>query len=187
LRRVAEEVEAEIRQVEKELAEARRIGARKRAEELAAVRDVLYEDKWFRIATAVYAQIKRQFAEGAKAAEVIEAVEKRLFGLRLEVVEAPLLKIEAAVDQDGRVAVVRCRAALDLGVEAVFEGVAPGYRLEKTAQTGKTAGAAEDVNRKGGVVSAGDGRRRGEEGGWGGARVGGGGEGVLRPAGLRGR
>lgn len=49
-------------------------------------------------------------------------------------------------------AAVRCRAALDLGVEAVFEGVAPGYRLEKTAQTGKTtgAGAAEGVRRRGG-------------------------------------
>ncbi len=34
LRRVAEEVEAEIRQVEEELAEARRVGAR--AEELSA-------------------------------------------------------------------------------------------------------------------------------------------------------
>ncbi len=59
LRRVAEEVEAEIRQVEKELAEARRVGAETRAGELAAVRDILYEDKWFRITTAVYAQIKR--------------------------------------------------------------------------------------------------------------------------------
>jgi hypothetical protein len=66
-----------------------------------------------------------------------------LFGLRLEVIEAPLLKIEAAVDRDGRVAAVRCRAALDLGVETVYVGVSPGYRLEKTAQanTGKTAGA----------------------------------------------
>ncbi len=27
-------------------------------------------------------------------------------------------------------AAVGCRAALDLGVEAVFEGVAPGYKLE---------------------------------------------------------
>ncbi len=46
-------------------------------------------------------------------------------------------------------------------------GAAPGHRLEKTAQAGKTAGAdaAEDVKRRGGVVSAG-GRRRGEEGGW---------------------
>ena len=61
----------------------------------------MYEDKWFRIATAVYAQIKRQFAEDGKAAEVIEAAERRLYGLRLEVVEAPLLKIEAAVDRDG--------------------------------------------------------------------------------------
>jgi len=39
------------------------------------------------------------------------------------------------------VTAVRCRAALDVGVEAVFEGVAPGYRLKKTAQTGKTADA----------------------------------------------
>jgi hypothetical protein len=97
-------VEAEIRQVEKELAEverrARRGGAR--VEELSAVRDILYEDKWYRIATAVYAQVKRQFAEDGKAGELIEAAERRLFGLRLEVIEAPLLKIEAAVDQDGK-------------------------------------------------------------------------------------
>jgi len=130
LRRVAEEVEAEIRQVEKELAEARRVGAKRRVEELSAIRDILYEDKWYRIATAVYAQVKRQFAEDGKAGELLEAAERRLFGLRLEVVEAPLLKIEAAVDQDGKIAAVRCRAALDVGVEAVFEGVAPGYRLE---------------------------------------------------------
>jgi hypothetical protein len=45
LRRVAEEVEAEIRQVEKELAEARRGGAKRRVEELSAIRDILYEDK----------------------------------------------------------------------------------------------------------------------------------------------
>jgi hypothetical protein len=92
------------------------------------------------------------------------------------VVEAPLLKIEAAVDRDGKIAAVRCRAALDLGVEAVFTGAAPGYRLEKTAQadTGKTAvagggeaaekaaaGAAVGVKRRGaaerGVASAGEG------------------------------
>jgi hypothetical protein len=36
-------------------------------------------------------------------------------------------------------AAVRCRAALDVGVEAVFMGTAPAYRLEKTAQAGKTA------------------------------------------------
>ncbi len=147
LRRVAEEVETEIRQVERELAEverrARRGGAEARTRELSAVRDILYEDKWFKIATAVYAQIKRQFAEEAKAGEIIETAERRLFGLRLEVVEAPLLKIEAAVDQDGRVAAVRCRATLDLGVEAVYVGTAPGYKLKKSAQadTGKTAGA----------------------------------------------
>jgi hypothetical protein len=66
-----------------------------------------------------------------------------LFGLGLEVVEAPLLKIEAAVDQEGKVAAVRCRAALDLGVEAVFEDAAPGYRLKEAAGVGavKRAGA----------------------------------------------
>jgi hypothetical protein len=162
LRRVAEEVEAEIRQVEKELAEARRVGAKRRVEELTAVRDILYEDKWYRIATAVYAQVKRQFAEDGKAGELLEAAERRLFGLKLEVVEAPLLKIEAAVDQDGKIAAVRCRAALDLGVEAVFEGVAPGYRLEEAAQAGKTAdaGVAEDVkHRDGGREEAGVERR----------------------------
>ena len=164
LRRVAEEVEAEIRQVEKELAEARRVGAR--AEELSAIRDILYEDKWFRVATAVYAQIKKLFAEDGKAGELLEAAERRLYGLRLEVIEAPLLKIEVAVDQGGKVAAVRCRAALDEGVEAVFEGVAPGYRLEKTAQTSKTADAAEDVKRRDNIVSTSDGRRGREEEGW---------------------
>jgi hypothetical protein len=50
------------------------------------------------------------------------------------------------------VAAVRCRAALDVGVEAVYVGAAPGHRLEKTAQASKTAGtgAAEDVKRRGG-------------------------------------
>jgi hypothetical protein len=131
----------------RELAEARRVGAR--AEELSAIRDILYEDKWFRIATAVYVHLKKLFAEDGKAGELLEAAERRLYGLRLEVVEAPLLKIEAAVDQDGRVAAVRCRAALDLGVEAVFEGTAPGYKLEEAAG----AEAALD-------------KRRGEEEGW---------------------
>ncbi len=183
LRRVAEEVEAEIRQVEKELAEARRVGAR--AEELSAIRDILYEDKWFRIATAVYAQLKRQFAEDAKAGEIIEAARSRLFGLRLEVVEAPLLKIEAAVDQEGKVIAVRCRAALDVGVETVFEDVSPGYRLEETAgaetaeKTATGAEAALDERR--------DGRRRREEKRRVGASFGGGEEGVLRPAGVRRR
>jgi hypothetical protein len=115
--------------VEEELAEARRAGG-------GAVCGWRHpdEDKWFMIAAAVFTQIKRQFAEGAEAGELIEAAERRLFGLRLEVVEAPLLKIEAAVEQDGRVAAVRCRAALDLGIEAVFTGEAPGYKLKKTAQ-----------------------------------------------------
>jgi hypothetical protein len=73
LRRVAEEVEAEIKQVEKELAEARRVGAKRRAEELSAIRDILYEDKWYRVATAVFTQLKKEFAEDAKASEIIEA------------------------------------------------------------------------------------------------------------------
>ena len=94
MRRVAEEVEAEIRQVEKELAEverrARRGGTEARTRELSAIRDILYEDKWYRIATAVYAQVKRQFAEGGKAGELLEAAERRLYGLRLEVLETPL-------------------------------------------------------------------------------------------------
>jgi hypothetical protein len=159
LRRVAEEVETEIRQIE-ELAVARRRGGRRSWRRI----DILYEDRWFRVATAVYARLKRQFAEDAEAGEVIEVAKSRLFGLRLEVVEAPLLKIEAAVDREGKIAAVRCRAALDLGVEAVFEGTAPGYRLEKTAQadTSKTAGAdaAEDVKRRdGGREEAGVERR----------------------------
>jgi hypothetical protein len=172
LRRVAEEVEAEIRQVEKELAEverrARRVGAKRRAGELAAVRDNLYEDKWFRVATAVYVHLKRQFAEDGKAAEVIEAARNRLFGLRLEVVEAPLLKIEAAVDQEGKIAAVRCRAALDLGIEATFTGVASGYRLEETARTSKTAGAGTETTEKiaTGAEAAVGAVRRGEDGGW---------------------
>jgi hypothetical protein len=128
----------------RELAEARRVGAKRRAEELSAIRDILYEDKWFRIATAVYVHLKKLFTEDGKAGELLEAAERRLFGLKLEVVEAPLLKIEAAVDQDGRVAAVRCRAALDVGVKTVFEGVAPGYKLEKTAGAGaETATGAE--------------------------------------------
>ena len=168
MRRVAEEVEAEIRQVEKELAEARRVGAKRRAEELAAVRDILYEDKWFRIATAVYVHLKKLFTEDGKAAEVIEAAERRLSSLRLKVVEVPLLKIEAAVDQGGRVVAVRCRAALDVSVEAIFTGVAPGYRLEEAAQADKTAGAGGGeaaAGAAGGVERRGDRRRGGGEGG----------------------
>ncbi len=156
LRRVAEEVEAEIRRVEKELAEAMRVGAR--AEELSAIRDILYEDKWFRVATPVFTQLKKEFAEDGKAAEVIEAAKKRLSGLRLEVIEAPLLKIEAAVDQDGRVTAVRCRTALDVGVEVVFEGMSPGYRLEKTAGAEAAEKTATDAE------AALDERRREEEG-----------------------
>jgi hypothetical protein len=165
LRRVAEEVEAEIKQVEKELTVARRVGAETQAGELAAVRDTLYEDKWFRIATAVYAQIKRQFAEEAKAGELLEAARSRLFGLRLEVVEVPLLKIEAAVDREGKIAAVRCRASLDIGVEAVFTGVAPGYRLEEAAS--KTAGAGGTAEKVAtGAEAVGAVHRGEEEGGW---------------------
>jgi hypothetical protein len=157
----------------RELAEARRVGAR--AEELSAIRDILYEDKWFRIATAVYVHLKKLFAEDGKAGELLEAAERRLYGLRLEVVEVPLLKIEAAVDREGKIAAVRCRAALDVGVEAVFEGVSLGYKLEKT-----TGAGAETAT---GVEAALDEHRER----LGGARVGGGEEGVLRPAGVRRR
>jgi hypothetical protein len=161
---VAEEVEAEIKQVEKELTTARRRGGRVR--ELVAVRDILYEDKWFRIATAVYAHFKRQFADDAKADGLLEAARSRLFGLRLEVVEAPLLKIEVAVDREGKMAAVRCRASLDVGVEAVYVGAAPGYRLEEAAQTSKTAGAGAEAAEKTatGAEAALDERRREEEG-----------------------
>ena len=60
-----------------------RLGASARTRELSAIRDTLYEDKWFRIATAVYAQIKRQFAEDGKAAEVIKAACISLPALRI--------------------------------------------------------------------------------------------------------
>jgi len=121
---------------------ARRGGAKRRAEELSAVRDVVYEDKWFRVATAVYAQVKRQFAEDAEAGEVVEAAERRLSGLRLEVVEAPLLKIEAAVDQD---AAVRCRAALDVGVRRSLRARprATSSKRRPTRQRMSNAEAAE--------------------------------------------
>ncbi len=75
------------------------------------------------------------------------------------------------MDQDGKIAAVRCRAALDLGLEAVYVGVAPGYKLEKTAgaeaaeKTATGAEAALDERRDAAgrsVVSDGS-RRRGEE------------------------
>jgi hypothetical protein len=112
---------------------------------------------------------RSRFAEDGKAGRsFIEAAERRLFGLRLEVIEAPLLKIETAVDRDGRVAAVRCRAALDLGVEAVFTGVASGYRLEEAAQTSKTVGAGAETTEKiaTGAEAAVGAVRRDEEGGW---------------------
>jgi hypothetical protein len=79
------------------------------------------------------------------------------YGLRLEVVEVPLLKIEAAVDREGKIAAVRCRAALDVGVEAVFEGVSLGYKLEKTAPS---AERGDGNRRRGGRC------RHEEEDGW---------------------
>jgi len=148
------------RRLGRELAEARRVGAR--VEELSAIRDILYEDKWYRIATAVFTQLKKEFAEDVKAAEVIEAAERRLFGLRLEVVEAPLLKIEAAVDREGKIAAVRCRAVLDVGVEAVFEGTAPGYKLENV-RVDKSAGAETATDAEATLDERRGSRRKGEE------------------------
>ena len=46
------------RRLGRELAEARRVGAR--VEELSAIRDNLYEDKWFRIAAVVFTQLKKK-------------------------------------------------------------------------------------------------------------------------------
>jgi hypothetical protein len=146
MRRAVEGVEAEIRAVERELAEAEREArrgkaeARRRAAELSAIRDILYEDKWFRVATAAYAHVKRHFAEDGKAGEIIKAAKRRLSGLRLEEISMPLLKIEAAVDSSGNVTAVRCRAALDLGVETLFEGTAPGFQPPRK-KTGPQAGA----------------------------------------------
>jgi hypothetical protein len=39
-----------------------------------------------------------------------------------------------------------------VGVEAVFEGAAPGYRLEKTAGTGAAVGAVRRGEEEGGLV-----------------------------------
>ena len=90
-----------------------------------------------------------------------------MFGLRLEVVEAPLLKIEAAVNRDGRVAAVMCGVSLDVCVEAVFTGAAPGYRLEKTAGASAEAAEKTATGAEATLDERRDGRRRGEEeGGW---------------------
>jgi len=72
----------------------------------------------------------------------------------LEVVEAPLLKIEAAVDREGKIAAVRCRAALDVGVETVFEGATPGYKLENV-HVDKSAGAEAALDSTGGQAVGG--------------------------------
>ena len=52
-------------------------------------------------------------------------------------------------------AAVRCRTALNVGVEAVFEGAAPGYRLEEAAgaeAAEETATGAEAVVERRGEV-----------------------------------
>ena len=79
------------------------------------------------------------------------------------------------MDQDGKIAAVRCRAAFDVGVEAVFMGAAPGYRLEEAAQadTSKTAGAGGgEAAEKAAADAAGGVKRRGAVG-----------RGVVSPAG----
>ncbi len=55
------------------------------------------------------------------------------------------------MDRDGRVAAVRCRAALDLGVEAIFEGVAPGYKLENIHVDKSAVGAVRRDEEESGV------------------------------------
>ncbi len=75
------------------------------------------------------------------------------------------------MDQEGKIAAVRCRAALDVGVEAIFEGVSPGYKLEEAAgaeaaeKTSTSAEAALDERRgaAGRSVVSDSSRRRGEE------------------------
>jgi hypothetical protein len=57
------------------------------AEELVSVRDILYEDRWFRIAAAVFTQIKRQFAEGAEAGEVIRRLRGGFSALGLKLLK----------------------------------------------------------------------------------------------------
>ncbi len=52
------------------------------------------------------------------------------------------------MNREGKIVAVRCRAALDLGVEAVFTGVASSHRLEEAAQAGKTAGAGAEAAEK---------------------------------------
>jgi hypothetical protein len=84
------------------------------------------------------------------------------------------------VDRDGRVAAVRCRAAPDLGVEAVYVGVAPGYKLENV-HVDRSAGAETATDAEATLDERRGSRRKGEEEGGGGASFGGGEEGVLRP------
>jgi len=57
-------------------------------------------------------------------------------------------------------AAVRCRAALDVGVEAVYVGAAPGYRLEKTAGAGAAVGAVCRDEEEGVVERLSEGVRR---------------------------
>jgi hypothetical protein len=98
---VAEEVEAEIRQVKKELAEVeRRLGASARRggrRSWLQLEKSCTRSKWFRIATAVYVHLKKQIRGGRKGRpSFIEVAERRLYGLRLEVVE-----VASAEDRGG--------------------------------------------------------------------------------------
>ncbi len=58
-------------------------------------------------------------------------------------------------------AAVRCRAALDVGVEVVYVGVSPGFRLEEAA--GAEAALDERRDAAGRSVVSGGGQRRSEE------------------------
>jgi hypothetical protein len=64
------------------------------------------------------------------------------------------------------VAAIRRRAALDLGVEVVFEGTAPSYRLEKTAGASAEAAEKTATSAEATLDERRDGRRKGEEEGW---------------------
>jgi hypothetical protein len=155
LRRVAEE--AEIRQVE-ELAVARRRGGR---------------ESWRRLETACtrtgglgLQQPSMHQSRGSSPKKRRPASSSR----RPKAASSALglrwwrrLKIEAAVDREGKIAAVRCRAALDEGVEAVFEGTAPGYRLPQVGKTaGETAGTGgEEVAEKTATSTAENLERRG--------------------------
>ncbi len=54
------------------------------------------------------------------------------------------------MDRDGKIAAVRCRAALDVGVEAVYVGAAPGYKLENIHVDKSAVGAVRRDEEEGG-------------------------------------